>query len=113
VSPVAVHKVPVAKNYYGERIGIESDEEGDPVLAVYLLNQKVTYKLNLLRYEFLDRVSQGSLPNSFSRECYEDVAAFKSRMLAVWQKTQTEEPTTLRLMEIDTYGNPREHTITL
>ena len=113
ISPIALHKIPVAKNYYGEQITVERDSDNRPVLTVSLLGEKVSYELNLLRFEFLDRVSQGSLPNSFSRECYEDVAAFKSRMLAVWQKTQSTDPTALRIVEIDDYGNPREHNINL
>jgi hypothetical protein len=113
ISPIAVHKVPVKKNYYQEQITIESDGEGFPVLVVCLLGEKVSYRLNLLRFEFLDRVAQGSLPNSFSRECYEDVVAFKSRILAVWQRKVTDQPECLRIMEIDDHGRPREHIINL
>ena len=113
ISPISVHKVPVAKNYYLEQIYIEADHDTLPVLVVCLLGEKVTYRLNLLRFEFLDRVSQGSLPNSFSRECYEDVVAFKSRMLAVWQKKMPSQPTSLQIMEVDDHGRPREHIINL
>ena len=113
ISPIAVHKVPVAKNYYQEQIYIEADHDQLPVLVVCLLGEKVPYRLNLLRFEFLDRVSQGSLPNSFSRECYEDVVAFKSRTLAVWQKKMTGQPTCLQIMKIDDHGQPQEHIINL
>jgi hypothetical protein len=37
--------------------------------------------LTLIRFEFLCRVAEGSLPSSFSLECYEDLLAFKSQML--------------------------------
>ncbi|SEP61879.1 hypothetical protein SAMN05216232_0371 [Virgibacillus subterraneus] len=46
----------------------------DEVEAVHL-------KLHLVRYEFISRVAEGELPGSFSRECYEDILAFKSRLL--------------------------------
>jgi hypothetical protein len=39
-------------------------------------------ELTLTRFEFLSRVAAGALPNSFSKECYEDLLAFKSRLLA-------------------------------
>lgn len=113
ISPIALHKVPVQRNYYLEQISIEADAAGFPVLFVYLLGEKVPYRLNLLRYEFIDRVAQGSLPNSFSRECYEDVVAFKSRVLAVWQRKTSEQPACLRIIEVDDYGRPGERTINL
>jgi hypothetical protein len=37
--------------------------------------------LTLTRFEFLCRVAEGSLPSSFSLECYEDLLAFKSQLL--------------------------------
>ncbi|WP_336784697.1 hypothetical protein [Paenibacillus sp. MMO-177] len=37
--------------------------------------------LQLVRYEFLSRVAEGALPGSFSRECYEDILGFKSKLL--------------------------------
>lgn len=43
--------------------------------------QPVKLKLNLVRYEFISRVAEGELPGSFSRECYEDLLAFKSRLI--------------------------------
>ena len=38
------------------------------------------------RYEFLLRVSEGALPGSFSRECYEDILSFKSKVLSKFRK---------------------------
>jgi hypothetical protein len=113
ISPIALHRIPIAKNYYGEQIRIELSHNNRPKLVVQLLGQKAEYELNLLRFEFLERISLGSLPNSFSRECYEDVIAFKSRILAAWQKTDMESTPQLRIMELDEHGNPREHTINL
>lgn len=113
LSPVALHRIPVARNYYGEQITIEMGRNDRPRLVVRLLGQAVDYELSLLRFEFLERISLGSLPNSFSRECYEDVVAFKSRLLAAWQRTQTVDPPQLRIVELDDHGMPREHTINL
>lgn len=41
----------------------------------------VELPLQLVRYEFLSRVAEGALPGSFSRECYEDILGFKSKLL--------------------------------
>ena len=41
----------------------------------------VTFELSPVRFEFLCRVSEGSLPGSFSNECLEDMLAFKAKML--------------------------------
>lgn len=43
--------------------------------------EPVRLNLQLVRYEFISRVAEGALPGSFSRECYEDILAFKSRLL--------------------------------
>lgn len=70
--------------FRGESISIilENDK---PVLTVSMsLSDEVEpikLKLHLVRYEFLSRVAEGELPGSFSRECYEDILAFKSRLL--------------------------------
>jgi hypothetical protein len=68
--------------------------------------------MNLTRYEFLSRVAEGALPGSFSRECYEDMLAFKSRLLTCLaerrQKEEGAESTTfsIQLLTLDSSGNP-------
>ena len=48
--------------------------------------------LNLTRYEFLSRVAEGALPSSFSKECYEDMLAFKSKVLrALSERAQSQK----------------------
>lgn len=41
----------------------------------------VSFNLSPVRFEFLCRVSEGSLPGSFSNECLEDMLAFKAKLL--------------------------------
>jgi len=55
-----------------------------PRICVYLRNETspISINLTLTRFEFLKRVANGSLPSSFSKECSEDIRAFKSRLLA-------------------------------
>jgi hypothetical protein len=60
-------------------------ENGKPLFTVNMsLSDEIgpiSLKLHLVRYEFISRVAEGELPGSFSRECYEDLLAFKSRLL--------------------------------
>lgn len=41
----------------------------------------VSFNLSPVRFEFLCRVADGSLPGSFSNECLEDMLAFKAKLL--------------------------------
>lgn len=41
----------------------------------------VSFNLSPIRFEFLCRVAEGSLPGSFSNECLEDMLAFKAKLL--------------------------------
>ena len=41
-----------------------------------------TLPLTLTRFEFILRVAEGALPTSFSKECFEDIATFKTRLLS-------------------------------
>lgn len=110
VSQVLDDRVPVSPRLH-ERIDLTL--QGDrPGLTVWLApTAHRTMRLNLVRYEFLSRVAEGALPGSFSRECYEDILAFKSQVLAgLAQRRQTEpsrgpQPLFLRLLELDPAGN--------
>lgn len=81
---------------------------GFPHLDVYLPNgERRSLKLNLTRYEFLMRVSEGALPGNFSRECYEDILSFKSALLAAAAREHDEtEDLTFRLLSLDATGYP-------
>ncbi len=88
---------------------------GRPALRVCLsgeIQRELT--LNLTRYEFLSRVAEGALPGSFSKECYEDILAFKSQVLAALVERQSgQEPPamTFRLLSLDDHGNPAEEVV--
>jgi hypothetical protein len=65
--------------------------------------------LYLTRYEFLSRVAEGALPNSFSRECYEDLLAFRSRLLTVLnlrraQGGENQNAMSFRILGVDDGG---------
>ncbi|OBR65704.1 hypothetical protein A7K91_14145 [Paenibacillus oryzae] len=67
----------------GESMQIRMNANGTLVIEVKLSSSVATVELplQLVRYEFLSRVAEGALPGSFSRECYEDILGFKSKLL--------------------------------
>jgi len=89
---------------------------GTPALNVVLTDSlSCTMDLHLVRYEFLSRVAEGALPNSFSRECHEDMLAFKSQLLArlhdrqqIYDGDRPDSVLTFRLLNLDDLGNPTE-----
>ncbi|WP_202077566.1 hypothetical protein [Caldalkalibacillus salinus] len=83
ISRVLEEKISVAPKR-GEYIKFElSDDNQKLYLTVGFSNELESVRLNLqlVRYEFISRVAEGALPGSFSRECYEDILAFKSTLL--------------------------------
>lgn len=83
ISRVFESRISVRPNR-GESVDITL-EIGKPLFSVNMsLSEEikpVSLKLHLVRYEFISRVAEGELPGSFSRECYEDLLAFKSRLI--------------------------------
>ena len=99
----------------GERVEIIL-RDGVPLLNV-VLNDRIecSLPLHLTRYEFLSRVAEGALPSSFSKECYEDILAFKSRILGALTERNKGEPAllqnTFRLLSLDDRGSPVEEVV--
>jgi hypothetical protein len=93
----------------GERVDVIAVNHV-PTLEVTLdATRTCQLPLHLTRYEFLCRVAEGALPSSFSKECYEDMLAFKSQVLAALddrRRTTGEERRMLafQLLEVDDGG---------
>lgn len=100
----------------GERLEIVL-VDGQPVLNVVLAQDlHIPLRLSLTRYEFLSRVAEGALPSSFSRECYEDTLAFKSRVLGGLAERRKRDGDdipglTFHLLDLDEAGTPSEKLI--
>ena len=89
-----------------------------PSLDVHLPDGTLrSLRLNLTRYEFLMRVGDGALPGNFSRECYEDILAFKSTLLSVVNQTQVspdevdQSGLTFHRLSLDASGNPIDEVV--
>lgn len=116
VSQVLEDKVPVEKRR-GEGVELLL-VNGKPTLSVqFSPTIFASMPLNLTRYEFLSRVAEGALPGSFSRECYEDMLAFKSRLLTCLNERRrgdgiTESNTVaFHLLTLDPAGNPLDDVV--
>lgn len=96
----------------GDRIEIVKGVGGIPTLRVVIGDcQPCDLGLHLTRYEFLSRVAEGALPNSFSKECYEDMLAFKSRLLSgllASRPPEDEATFALKLLDVDSHGKATE-----
>jgi hypothetical protein len=78
----------------GERVVLRYDASNDQVILTvhFSTTLAVDFSLTLIRYEFLSRIAlEGALPASFSKECYEDLLAFKSRLVAAHSERQGRE----------------------
>ena len=78
----------------GERVVLRYDHSNDQVILSVHFSPAlaVDFPLTLIRYEFLSRIAlEGALPASFSKECYEDLLAFKSQLIAAHSERQSGE----------------------
>jgi len=78
----------------GEKVILRYDgSNGRVVLSVFFAPDiSVDFNLTLIRYEFLSRIAlEGALPASFSKECYEDLLAFKSQLIAAYMERKGKE----------------------
>lgn len=99
----------------GEKVVLRFDPaSGRVLLSVYFTPDNfVDFNLTLIRYEFLSRIAiEGALPASFSKECYEDLLAFKSQLIAAYTKRQAREEApagsaiSLTLLALTEQGTP-------
>ena len=93
VSRILVERVSVDPNK-GEKVTLQHEPgTGNVLLTVFFTpDLHVPFDLTLIRYEFLSRIAmEGALPASFSKECYEDLLALKSQLIATHTKRQVRD----------------------
>ena len=120
ISRILIDKVQVDPRK-GERVCIEREASSNRVrLCVYTSADAMEYLyLNLVRFEFLSRVAEdGALPASFSKECYEDILSFKSRLLTLYSPQQDpagegEENRSIRfrILSLSDQGVPEDRSV--
>ena len=112
MSRILVERVSVEPSK-GEKILLRYDNN-HVTLAVFFTPQlSVSLNLTLIRFEFLSRIAlEGALPASFSKECYEDLLAFKSKLIAAYTIRQESESSSnsstidLKLLTLTERGMP-------
>jgi hypothetical protein len=85
ISVLCDTELPARRTPSGVGMAIKLDETtGRPCIEVAVAphtKDLVSLSLSPIRFEFLCRVAEGTLPGSFSNECLEDLMAFKARLL--------------------------------
>ena len=120
VSRIFLDKISVHPSK-GEKVTIEYDPQRKRAyLAVYFTSEIYEkIELNLVRFEFLSRVAEdGALPASFSKECYEDILAFKSRLIGRHESQQMDDELeegyiNLQVLSLNSKGQTDEKIITV
>jgi hypothetical protein len=117
VCRVVEGRIPVADEEHGPRIALV-EVERRPELHVRVRGKDERLPLHLIRFEFLQRVAAGALPSNFSRECYEDLLAFKSRLLRRYAErpaggSARQEHPKIELLSIDGRGELKNHKINM
>ncbi|WP_168417013.1 DEAD/DEAH box helicase family protein [Acinetobacter indicus] len=81
---------PTRRNTEGMLIKLNHNNR--PLINFHMEDDKdgVSFELTPIRFEFLARVANGILPNSFSSECLEDLLALKSKLLRRAEQIQLE-----------------------
>lgn len=94
VSRILVERVSVEPSK-GEKVILRHDSSNGRVLLSVFFSPGICedFHLTLIRFEYLSRIAlEGALPASFSKECYEDLLAFKSQLIAAYMRRQDNEP---------------------
>jgi hypothetical protein len=115
VSRFLDERISVAPKHTGERVELLFDGSR-PLLRVSIgAGRSADFFMTLTRYEYLSRVAEGALPSSFSKECFEDVMAFKSHLMRELQGRNMQGgrdgEITFTTLEIDSAGVARDRQI--
>lgn len=115
VSRFLEERISTKQKHTGERIDITYDGRS-PVLRVCLgSSHSADLRLTLTRYEYLSRVAEGAMPTSFSKECFEDLMAFKSLLMQELQKRNAGHERTgevsFTILEVDASGSAKDRQI--
>lgn len=115
VSRFLEERISTQPKHTGERIEIGYDGRG-PELRVCLGGRhSASLRLTLTRFEYLSRVAEGAMPTSFSKECFEDLMAFKSLLMQELQKRNTGHErsgeVSFTILEVDVSGSAKDKQI--
>jgi hypothetical protein len=115
VSRFLEERISAKPKHTGERIEIAYNNRA-PELRVCLGGlHSASLRLTLTRYEYLSRVAEGAMPTSFSKECFEDLVAFKSLLMQELQKRnaghERSGEVSFTILEVDASGSAKDKQI--
>jgi len=116
ISQILEDRIPVTPRL-NERVELVLKHDKPTLNVQFSPTISASLPLNLTRYEFLSRVAEGALPGSFSRECCEDMLAFKSRLLSCLIERRLSEgvaasnTVAFHLLTLDPAGNPLDDVV--
>jgi len=100
---------------------VPDDRTGRPKMSVGIrerfndpFQEVASHKLSPLLFEYLMRVERGSLPGSFSRQCFEELRQFRLRVMAKLQQAnlvQREDLMNMRVVRLGEDGKLRADTL--
>jgi hypothetical protein len=104
VSRMIEDLLPVDEGHRGE-VEIELSR-GKPHLVIHGSGiEWPQLPLTLTRFEFIMRVAAGALPTSFSKECFEDLASFKTQLVTASRaKARPSNLTRFQILEVSQDG---------
>lgn len=115
VSRFLEERISAKPKHTGELIDIHYDGRS-PFLQVSLgASFGAKLRLTLTRFEYLSRVAEGAMPTSFSKECFEDLMAFKSLLMQELQKRNVGQErhgeVSFTILEVDASGSAKDKQI--
>lgn len=115
VSRILDERISVPPRHSGEKVEIILEND-HPHLHVSLGGKLgCKFQLTLIRYEYLSRVAEGAMPNSFSKECFEDLLAFKGRLMRELDRRDADNDSSgeivFRVLDVDATGQAKEERI--
>lgn len=111
VSRILDERLSVTPRHGGEKVEVILENDR-PYLHVALGGGfGCKFQLTLTRYEYLSRVAEGAMPNSFSKECFEDLLAFKGRLMRELGHrdpgSELASEIVFRVLDVDAGGQPK------
>lgn len=115
VSRFLEEAVSVEPRHSGERVDIALQDRHPHLRVCVRPKSPIDFQLTLTRFEYLSRVAEGAMPNSFSKECFEDVMALKGQLMRELQIRNQgqgrDDEVAFRILEIDGAGAARTRRI--
>jgi len=115
VSRILDERISVVPRHGGEKVEIVLENDRPHLHVALGGGFACKFQLTLTRYEYLSRVAEGAMPNSFSKECFEDLLAFKGRLMRELGHrdpgSDSAGEIVFRVLDVDASGQPKEERI--